>query len=138
MSRTRRTKTIHLRTTERPKRERRPDPVPCIIELHADGFVQVYGPRHLRVVIINRMDVDDDPVAIRATMATLAEEYHTLELPRPHREFYGTNHVLATGNVCRRTPESDRRRKESLDFIGACRQFHDEHVAPKREKETVS
>jgi len=108
-----------------------------VVELSADGFVQVFGPRHLRVVILNRLDVDNDPAPIRSAMATLADEYHALELPRRHREYYSTNHLLANGNVTRRTPEGDRRRKESLDFIRACRKFRDQHI-PKREKERTT
>ena len=131
----RRTKTVILRTGDRPRPAPRPASVPVVVELSADGFVQVFGPRHVRVVILNRLDVDDDPAPIRATMASLADAFHLLELPRRHREYYGTNHILATGNVARRTPEGDRRRKENLDFIHDCQQFQDDHVLPKRKKE---
>ncbi|HLA86229.1 MAG TPA: hypothetical protein VJL29_15685 [Thermoguttaceae bacterium] len=126
---------IVLRTAGEPEPARRPEAVPVVVELHSDGFVQVFGPRHVRPVIVDRFD-DSGPPEIQADMATLADLYHELELPRLHRLFYWPVHVLAVGMVRRRTPEGERRRQESLSMIRECASIHTELL--ERQKGRVS
>lgn len=129
-------KKVVLRTVGAPEPKRRPATVPIIIELHADGWVEVYGPEQVRPIIINRFD-DESPPAVSADMATLADFYHELELPRSHRPWYWPVYVLATGMVRRRTPEGDRRRRENLELIHGARTIHDELLDRKKERASV-
>jgi hypothetical protein len=128
-----REKKVELRTVGDPPPKRRLAPVPIIVELSGDGWVQVYGPEHVRPIVINRLD-NEVPPAIAADMATLADLYHELELPRSHRPWYWPVHVLATGIIRRRTPESDRRRHANMEVIHEARAIHDELVARQKEK----
>jgi len=107
---------VTLRTTGEREPARRPETVPVIVELAGDGWVTVFGPRHVRPVIVSRFD-DDMPAAISADLATLDDLFHELELPRQHRPFYWPVHVIATGRVRRRVPEGERRRQERLMFV---------------------
>ena len=99
---------ITLRSTDRPKPPAREKSVPIIIEAAADGFIQVYGPRHVRPIIFDRL------VARRAEEAELVEHFHELELPRPYREFYFPKHVLKTHLIEKRTLEKEIQRRERL------------------------
>jgi hypothetical protein len=111
-----RTKTIRLRTVDRPKPEPRPAPIPIIVEVFADGFIQVYGPPHVRVVVLNHF-ADEGSADLHSTI----DEYHELELPRLHRPIYDTRRIVAMGNMKRRTIEGEAKRRWELAVVhGYC------------------
>ena len=99
---------VVLRTTDKPKPEPRENLVPIIIEVSADGWIQVYGPAQVRPVIFNRL------VASQPEEADLVDEFHELDLPRNYRQFYFPKYLLKTHFIDRRTVDKETRRRERL------------------------
>ncbi len=86
-----------------------------VLEVHPDGFVQVYG-KDISVVVVNRLDCDD-------RLKTTEEEYHRLGLRGKHRDIYGdARYLRAMANVQRVTIEQE----------------HSRAMLPKRMKEEVA
>ena len=106
-----RTRRVVLRSTERPKPAPREKLIPVIIEVAADGFLTVFGPRHIRPIIFNRL------VAVQPEEADLVDEFHELELPRPYRELYSLRHILKTHNIAHRTVDGETQRRERLAML---------------------
>ena len=105
------TRRIVLRSTGRPKPAPREKPVPVIIEVAADGFLTIYGPRHVRPIVFNRL------VAVRPEEANIVDAFHEFEIPRPFREVYCPRNVLKTHNIERRTLEKEITRRERLAML---------------------
>ena len=105
------TRRVALRSTDKPKPAPRDKPVPIIIEVASDGFLQIYGPSHIRPVIFNRL------VASRPEEAGVVDEFHELEIPRWGREFYFPKHILKIHNIEPRTVAKETRRRESLAML---------------------
>ncbi|MCX7424415.1 MAG: hypothetical protein NTW96_02065 [Planctomycetia bacterium] len=114
---TTRTKTITLRTVDRPKPEPRLAPIPIIVEVFADGFVQVYGPPHVRAVVFNHF-ADDGGAALHNTI----DEYHALELSHLHRPLYDPRRIIGMGNTKPRTIEGEANRQWDLAFLRGLRE----------------
>ncbi len=72
-----------------------------LVVLHADGFVEVFGERHVDVHIVNRLHVEDED----ASQANLLDAYHEGTMPWCYRQLYWPNKLRAVGLVEKRTPE---------------------------------
>lgn len=120
MSRSHKTRTVFLRSHDRPKPERRPEPCPVIAELWPDGFVQIFGPKHIRVAVLNHFEDEGGQ-----DLENLIEEFHTEELPRTHRPFYEPRHILAMANVERRTIESHANTEWELAVVRSLKKAGD-------------
>ncbi|MBN2023914.1 MAG: hypothetical protein JW809_14115 [Pirellulales bacterium] len=55
-----------------------------------DGFIRVFGPKHVRAVVVDLIDDHDDP-----TLANLTEQYAALEVPRAHRSVFDERFLRA-------------------------------------------
>jgi hypothetical protein len=79
--------------------------VPVTIAIEPDGFLQVFGPPQVDVRIIDLLDIDPES-------RTDAEDYATLQLPRPHRQFaFDARHGRGVHMPGRRTVEGELNRK---------------------------
>ena len=63
-----------------------------VVELAGDGFVRVYGERHVDVRIVQRPIVTGD----LKRWANLVDEFNALSMPLPFRDVYWPNCVRAT------------------------------------------
>lgn len=102
---------VVLHATDRPRPPAREKPVPVIVEVAADGWIQVYGADNVRVHVFNRLRIDN------AAMADDVDEFHLLDMPRPYRQLYFPRHVRATGLVEKRTVEAEYLRREKLKTL---------------------
>ena len=107
----RKTRRVALRSVDRPKPPAREKPIPNIIEVFADGWIQIFGPRHVRPVVF------DGLIAARPEEADVVDMFHEHEVPRVHREFYFPKFLLKTHLVEKRTLEKEVRRREWLAML---------------------
>ena len=99
---------ISLWITEGPKPPPREKPVPVLVEVAVDGFLTIYGPKHVRPVVFNRLVVNC------SEGATLVDQFHELDFPIAYRQFYCPRHILKTHNAERRTVAGETRRRQQL------------------------
>ena len=90
-------------------RLRRPRPVPVLIVVHPDQFIEVYGPDGVRPVVVNRLDSCADPL--------LVDEYLESQIPRSHRGIHLPEYLKGTGNVERQTAEDEINRLTRLSLL---------------------
>lgn len=93
---------------------RKPTPrVPVLVELHADGFAEVYAPKHVDVRIVQRLDVGMED----AWDAHLQDAIIDINLPKRFQEIHVPNLCRAVGQVERRTPDDELHRLSRLDLL---------------------
>ena len=115
-----RTRRVALRSTERPKPTPRKEPEYVVVELCADGWIQIYAEDHIRVHIFNRLH------SIDPARANDVDEFHALEMARPFRRIYYPQHLRATGMVEKRTVEAEYNRRENLKMLREFQQLADD------------
>ena len=98
-------------------RFRRPRPVPVLVVLHSDGYVEVFGSDAVRPVVVNRLDSCADPLLI--------DEYLETQIPRSHRPIHLPRCLRGTGSLEQLTAagEIDRLSRlqtlERIERVGA-------------------
>ena len=87
-------------------------PTYVVVELAHDGFVKVYGERHVRAKVVQRPGASGSTVR----MANLVDEWVELELPRAYRSVYYPTAVRATGTYERLTVRELTEREHAKAF----------------------
>ena len=87
-----------------------PVPTHAVVELWADGMVKVFGPKHLRVKIVNRPHADSGRA--EALVDTLVEE----SLPHSYRQVYWPSYSRGSGTYEALTVEELHWRQKRLDL----------------------
>ncbi len=82
----------------------------AIVVIHPDGFIHVYGPDTLDVI------VRISPVVTCKRGEIAAEEYIEATLPRVYREFYWPNCIRVTGQIRRILPSDIANTKTLLQI----------------------
>lgn len=84
---------------------------PVVVELHADGFVAVYGetdPQSVSVKVVNRVKTNSNHAD------RLAEDLVGITLRGKHRAVYFPGNVIATGQVEAKDPDQIAERMTSV------------------------
>lgn len=91
----------------------RPEPSYVVVELHGDGYVQVYGPRHVRARIVQRPVTN---IQDRARAASLIDEWIALNMPIPYRDIYFPSSCRASGKYERVSVRQLAQREADREF----------------------
>lgn len=70
-----------------------PVPAKVVVELHADGLVKVYGPKHVQVAIMQR------PVETAPQLEALVDEYIEVFLPPGFKSVYWPSNLVSQQKV---------------------------------------
>ena len=105
--------TLSIPRRQKSTRPKPPPRVPVLVELHADGWVEVYAPKHVDVRIVQRLDVGDED----AWDAHLQDAIIDINLPKRYREIHVPNLSRAAGQVKKRTVDDELRRLARLDLL---------------------
>ena len=99
-------RSVYLPSSDRPRRLRS---VPVLVVLHPDNYVEVFGPDHVQVVVVNRLDSEAD--------ATLIDQYLEGQIPRAHQAIYFPRNLRGTGLLERITTSSESCRLDALNEL---------------------
>lgn len=97
-----------------------------IVEIHSDGFIRVYGDRHIQAKIINR------PLAKTAAAGRLVDELIDSILPQRFADVYFPGNVRATGLVKPIRPSDIQGVVYELEMLNAIGEPSRYHTSPKR------
>ena len=100
-----------------------PVPTKVVVELHADGWVKVYGPPHVSVAMIQR-PIDFDILGrgspkYNPKVEVLCEQYVDAFLPPGFRSVYWPSNLREQGRVERETIQELMDRLQYADAQGA-------------------
>src|SRR5688572_18795041 len=90
-----------------------PVPTKVVVELHADGWVKVYGQPHVSVAMIQR------PVETTRNVEALVDSYVDVFLPPGFRSVYWPTNLKEQGRVERLTIQELMDRLQYADAQGA-------------------
>ena len=104
------------RTTTIPRRKSapRPAPVHVLVVAHADGYIEVYAERHVRVHVAHALDVMPHAEA-------LADDFLHETLPAKFRELHVASKLRETANIMSRSAMQEADRRHDMETLWAIR-----------------
>lgn len=105
---------------KRAKRATVAPPVHVLIQLHDDGFVEVFAAENVRIHCFSRL------AGAGPKLANLIDEYHERTMPRVYSEIYNPRNIRASGLVERRTIEGEFLRREKLQMLKEFQQMKED------------
>lgn len=97
----------------RPQPPTQPTRATILVEVAADGFIKVYGHKHIQAKIINR------PSVATSELGCQVDELIDNALPVRYREIYYPNNIRATGKVKRTKPSDILRISHELEILNS-------------------
>jgi hypothetical protein len=88
-----------------------------VVQLYSDGYVEVYGPDHVDVRVVNRLHIGNP------ANASDVDAYHERQLPQRYREVMFPRNLRAAGQCRKITPEQEAARLLDLALLRAIQEL---------------